>query len=242
MSLKNKTAIITGAGTGIGEAIVQLFVREGANVALVGRRAEKLEAASEGLPAEQVLCVPCDVADRDGVNAMAAKVIEHFGKVDILVNNAGMNTNPRSVGEVAPEDWDKTIQVNLTGVFNCVRAVLPGMREQRDGLIINVSSIAGVRSGKLGGAAYCASKFGVVALTTSINEEEVEYRIRATAICPGEVETPILEKRPEPVSAERRANMLQPIDVAEAALFVAKLPPRACVNELLIKPTTQHFN
>ncbi|MDP6357227.1 MAG: SDR family oxidoreductase [Planctomycetota bacterium] len=242
MTLENITAIVTGAGTGIGEAIVQLFVKEGAKVALIGRREEKLKFASEGLPAEQVLCVPCDVADRDGVNAMAAKVIEHFGGVDILVNNAGMNTNPRSVGEVAPEDWDKTIEVNLTGVFNCVRAVLPTMREQRDGLVINVSSIAGVRGGKLGGAAYCASKHGVVALTTSINEEEMEYKIRSTAICPGEVETPILDKRPEPVSAERRANMLQPIDVAEAALFVAKLPPRACVNELIIKPTTQHFN
>ena len=122
-----------------------------------------------------------------------------------------------------------------------IRAVLPGMREKKDGVIITVSSIAGLRASKLAGAAYSASKHGVVALTHSINEEEVAHGIRACAICPGEVETPILEKRPEPVSAERRAAMLQPEELAQAALFVASLPPRACVPLLIIKPTTQLY-
>ena len=115
------------------------------------------------------------------------------------------------------------------------------MRENKDGVIINVSSVAGVRAGSLGGAAYSAAKHGMVALNHVINEEEVDYNIRACAICPGEVETPILELRPAPVSAERRAQMLQPEDVASAALFVAALPARACIPELIIKPTTQLF-
>ena len=122
-----------------------------------------------------------------------------------------------------------------------VRAVLPGMRAQKDGVVITVSSIAGLRASKLAGAAYSASKHGAVALTHSINEEEVANGIRACAICPGEVETPILEKRPEPVSAERRAKMLQSEDLAQATLFVASLPPRACVPVLVIKPTAQLY-
>jgi NAD(P)-dependent dehydrogenase (short-subunit alcohol dehydrogenase family) len=157
------------------------------------------------------------------------------------VNNAGVNTNPRSVAEVDPADWDRTVASNLTGTFNFVRAVLPGMRERRDGLIINISSIAGLRASKLAGAAYSASKHGMVSLTHSINEEEKDYGIRACVICPGEVNTPIIDLRPEPVSPERRAEMLQPEDVSAAALFVASLPPRACVPELIIKPATQIY-
>jgi NADP-dependent 3-hydroxy acid dehydrogenase YdfG len=239
--LKNKVTIVTGAGTGIGTAIVRDFVAAGAKVALVGRRLGKLEEAAAGLPADQVFLQPCDVADRAAVTAMAQAVEAHFGPVDILVNNAGTNTSPRAVSEVAMEDWDLLIAVNLTGAFNCVRAVLPGMRAKKDGLIINVASIAGLRAGKLGGVAYSASKHGMIAMNHTINEEELEYNIRACAICPGEVETPILDLRPEPVSAERRAAMLQPEDVSAAALMVAKLPPRACVPLLVIKPTTQVF-
>jgi NADP-dependent 3-hydroxy acid dehydrogenase YdfG len=237
----NKVVIVTGAGTGIGQAIATGFVEAGARVAFVGRRLEKLQEAASGLPEEQVLCYSCDVSDRPAVNAVAQQVIDKFGPVDILVNNAGINTNPRAVAEVDPADWDQTIAVNLTGAFNFFRAVLPGMRERRDGLIINIASIAGIRAGKLGGAAYSASKHGMMALNHTINEEEAEYGVRACAICPGEVETPILDLRPNPVSTEHRARILQPDDVAAAALFVASLPPRACVPELIIKPTTQTF-
>jgi len=238
---KDKVVIVTGAGTGIGRAVAVDFAKAGARVAFVGRRLEKLETAAAGLPEAQVSLCPCDVADRAAVNEMAAQIVDRFGPVNILVNNAGINTNPRSVGEVDPADWDRTIKINLTGAFNCVRAVLPGMRAQKDGLIINVSSIAGLRASKLGGAAYSASKHGMVALNHCINEEDSAHNIRACVICPGEVETPILDLRPEPVSAERRARMLQPEDVSAAALFVASLPPRACIPELIIKPTTQLF-
>jgi len=241
-SLQDKVAIVTGAGTGIGRGIAEAFVAEGAKVALVGRRAEKLEEVAAGLPEGRTLCCVCDVSDRAAVNAMAGQVVSRFGAPDILVNNAGTNTNPRSVGDVSLEDWDRTIAVNLHGVFNCVRAVLPGMRDRKGGLIINISSIAGKRVSKLAGAAYCASKHGVVALTHSINDEESGNGVRSTAICPGEVETPILDLRVEPVSAEHRARILKPEDIAAAALFVAKLPPRACVPELLIKPAQQLYS
>ena len=239
--LVDKVVVVTGAGTGTGAAIARGFAEAGARVAFVGRRSEPLAAAATGLDAERVLLHPCDVSDRGAVEALASAVAAEWGAVDVLVNNAGINTNPRSVGQVAPEAWDQTLAINLTGVFNMVRAVLPGMRQQNDGLILAISSIAGLRASKLAGAAYSASKHGVVALMNSINEEEVASGIRACAICPGEVETPILAQRPEPVSAQRRAAMLQPEELAQAALFVASLPARACVPLLVIKPTTQVF-
>ena len=238
---EDQVVMVTGAGTGIGRAIATGFVEEGARVAFVGRRAEKLKQATVGLPAKQVLRCPCDVAERAVVDAVVQQVEEFFDPVDVLVNNAGINTNPRSVAEVDPADWDRTLAVNLTGGFNCVRAVLPGMRARQGGIIINVASIAGLRTSEVAGVAYSASKHGLVALNHTINEEERDYGIRACVICPGEVETPILAQRPRPVSPEHRARILQPEDVAAAALFVAGLPPRVCVPELIIKPTSQIF-
>jgi NADP-dependent 3-hydroxy acid dehydrogenase YdfG len=238
---EDKVVLVTGAGSGIGRAIAAGFVEQGGRVAFVARRLDKLEEAAAGLPQERVLCCPCDVSERESVNAVVKQVEERFGAVDILVNNAGTNSNPRAIAAVDPADWDRTIAVNLTGAFNFVRAVLPGMRAKKDGVIINVSSTAGLRAGKLGGAAYSASKHGMVALNHVINEEEIDHGIRACAICPGEVETPLLELRPNPVGPEHRARILQPEDLAAAALFVASLPPRACVPELIIKPTTQIY-
>ena len=236
-----KVVVVTGAGTGIGQAVARGFVEAGARVVFIGRRAEKLAEAAAGLDLKRVMLCSCDVADRVAVDVLGAEVAAEWGTVDILVNNAGTNTNPRAVGEVDPDDWDRTIAINLTGVYNMIRTVLPGMREQKDGVVITVSSIAGLRASKLAGAAYSASKHGAVALTHSLNEEEIANGIRSCAICPGEVETPILEQRPEPVGAERRAAMLQPEELASAALFVASLPARACVPVLVIKPTTQIF-
>jgi NAD(P)-dependent dehydrogenase (short-subunit alcohol dehydrogenase family) len=237
-----QVVLVTGAGTGIGRDIAAGFVREGAKVALVGRRLEKLEEAGAGLPAGQVRLLVCDVGDREAVQGMAAKVEVELGAVQVLVNNAGTNTNPRSMAQISDEDWDLTLATNLTGAFNCARAVLPAMRRLRGGVIINISSIAGLRASKLAGAAYSAAKHGMMGLTHVINEEEREHGIRACAICPGEVETPILDLRPEPASQEDRARMLKPEDIAAAALFVAGLPPRACIPELVIKPTWQIFS
>jgi NADP-dependent 3-hydroxy acid dehydrogenase YdfG len=237
----NKVVVVTGAGTGIGRAIGQDFVKGGAKVAFVGRRLEKIREAAAGLPGDQVMLCPIDVADRPAVNETVQQILQRFGPVDILVNNAGINTNPRSVAEVVPEDWDRTVAINLTGAFNFIRAVLPGMRERGEGLVINISSIAGLRAGKVAGAGYSASKHAMISLNDSLNAEENANGIRACVICPGEVNTPILDLRVEPVSPERRAQILQPEDVSAAALFVANLPARACVPMLVIKPTTQSF-
>lgn len=235
-ALDGAAAIVTGAGTGIGAAIAAALHDAGAAVTLVGRRAEPLADVAGRLGADRVRVRPCDVSDRDAVQAAFRDAAQAHGPATILVNNAGINTNPRSVAEVSLPDWDRTVAVDLSGVFYCVRAALPAMRAAGGGTVVNVASTAGRWGSSLAGAAYSAAKHGVVGLTAVINDEESRHGIRCTAILPGEVETPILEQRPEPVSAERRRAMLQPEDVAAAALLAATLPDRACITELVIKP------
>src|SRR5262249_26217025 len=159
-----------------------------------------------------------------------------LGRIDILVNNAGLNIKQRAFRELTPETWQLLVGANLDGAFYCMHAVLPQMLERRDGLIINVSSIAGKRAGPLGGAAYAAAKFGMSALGICLAAEEKDSGIRVCNVYPGEVDTPILENRPMPVSEEQRQRILQPEDVAAAVLFVATLPARVSVPELVIKP------
>ncbi|MBX9790240.1 MAG: SDR family NAD(P)-dependent oxidoreductase [Pirellulales bacterium] len=255
MQLAGKTAVITGGGTGIGQAIALAFAREGCRVAIGGRRLDKLEEVVAAWNAEQssapaqaatrepqpILARELDVADRTSVDAFFSWVRDKLGPVAILVNNAGANLARRSMRELDPADWDRLVAVNATGSYNCLHAALPDMRERKDGVVINISSIAGKRAGLLGGVAYNASKFAQTALATSVALEEGKNYIRVSTIFPGEVETPILEHRPTPVSAERRAVILQPDDVAAAALFIAKLPKRAHVPELIIKPTVHDY-
>lgn len=239
--LKQRVVIVTGAGTGVGRAVVNAFVREGAQVALVGRRQSLLNETAANLPPGQTLICPCDVTDRSAVDDMVDTVSSRFGAMDILVNNAGVNVSPRTVAEIDPADWDRIVAINLTGAFNVLRAVLPTMRSQQKGLIVNISSIAGLRGSKVSGAAYSASKHGIVALSQALNEEEAAYNIRSCAICPGEIDTPMLDQRPTPTPADHRARILQPQDIADAVLFVAAYPPRVCIPLLVIKPTVQIF-
>ena len=239
--LTDRTVVVTGAGTGIGRGIAQAFVAEGARVALLGRREEKLREAVQELEPGRAMTYQCDVSDRSMVNDTISRINNELGPIDILINNAGVNSNPRNVGDVAPSDWDKTLAVNLTGVYNCTRVVLPGMRERQNGLIINISSTAGIRTTKLAGAAYSAAKHGAVSLVNSINQEECEYGIRGCAICPGEVDTPIMDARPEVPDANRRKKMLKPEDIAAAAVFVARLPSRAMVPLIVITPVYHKF-
>lgn len=242
MDLTGKVAIVTGAGSGMGRAIAHQFADAGCRVAALGRTESKLQEtvatySGTGSIAPRV----CDVSSREQVTSLAEWVKQEFGTVHILVNNAGVNIRDRQVAKLSPDDWEYLIRVNLNGPFYMISAFLPMMREQKEGLVINISSIAGLRPSPLGGAAYSASKFGMNALTGVLALEEGKNGIRSTVICPGEAETPILDQRPEPVSAERRAQMLQAEDIAEAALFVARLHPRAHVPELVIKPTVQDF-
>jgi len=168
-------------------------------------------------------------------------VSQSQGAIEILVNNAGLNIKQRSLRELTPESWQLLLRANLDGAYYCLHAVLPRMLERREGLIINISSIAGKRASPLGGAAYAAAKFGLRALGLALAAEEKDSGIRVSTIYPGEVDTPILEQRPQPLVPEHRQQILQPEDVAAAVLFVATLPPRVSVPELVIKPTRQLY-
>lgn len=240
--LDGKTALITGGGSGIGLAVARLFLQEGATVAISGRSQEKLLKASENLqPRDKLQCHALDVTDARQVQALVKYLTEKWGRIDILVNNAGTNLKERQMRQLTPEAWDTLIRTNLDGAFYCIHAVLPQMLLHKDGLIINVSSIAGKRASALGGAAYSASKFGMTALGLCLAAEEKDSGIRVSNIYPGEVDTPILEVRPQPVTEEHRARILKPEDVAAAVLFVSTLPPHVNIPELVIKPTTQMF-
>jgi NADP-dependent 3-hydroxy acid dehydrogenase YdfG len=243
MNLSGKTALITGGGSGIGAACAVALAREGCAVGISGRREARLKEAAarfEGQPA--IRSFVSDVGDRDSVAKLFDWATSELGHIDILVNSAGVNTQKRLFAELSPEDWDKLLRINATGAFNTMHAVLPQMRQRKDGLIINVASIAGLRCSLLGGVAYNASKFAMRALGLTVNNEFCEEGIRVTMIHPGEVDTPILDDRPVPVGPEHRARILKPEDVAAAVVMVAKLPPRANVTELTIKPTTQPFS
>jgi NADP-dependent 3-hydroxy acid dehydrogenase YdfG len=242
MELSGKTAVITGGATGIGEGIALAFAKAGCRVAIAGRRLELLQSVAQAYSGEKrIIYHTCDVADRGSVIELFRWARQELGKIDILVNSAGINVRRRSMAESLPEEWDQVLGVNATGAFNCMHEVLPQMRERHDGLIINISSVAGKRASRLGGIAYSASKFAMTALGTTAALEEGKNGIRITNIYPGEVDTPILKNRPVPVSDEHRAQILQAEDVAAAALMIACLPPRAHVAELVIKPTTQEY-
>ena len=240
MSLEGKVALVVGGGSGIGKAIALALAADGAKVAIAGRRFDVLEQVAEESEAE-IHCHSVDVADRASVNGLFDFVGKTLGPVDILVNAAGINIKTRSMAEMTPDQWDQVMQINATGGYNLMYAALPAMREKKDGLIINISSISGKRAYALGGIAYCASKFAMTALgTAAVNEVAVDG-VRITNIYPGEVDTPILAQRPNPVTEEHRARMLQPEDFSEVVLAICHLPARAHVAELIIKPTKQEY-
>jgi NADP-dependent 3-hydroxy acid dehydrogenase YdfG len=238
-----ETALITGAGSGIGRATAQALAALGMRIAIAGRRREALDAtrATLGEAAERTLVVPLDVADRGQVGRAVESVLGSLGSIDVLVSNAGTNTPKRSLEQLDPAEWDRLIATNLTGAYNLAHFVLPAMRARRLGLVIQVASIAGLRASVLGGSAYSASKFGQAALGICIGREEHERGIRSSVIYPGEVNTPILDDRPVPVADARKRVILQPEDVASAVRFLVELNPRANVPELIIQPTVDEF-
>jgi NADP-dependent 3-hydroxy acid dehydrogenase YdfG len=243
-NLKGKVAWITGGGSGIGLAGALELAKAGAHVVISGRTAvTNASALSELKKSGSAEATLLDVSDKKAVAATAADIEKRHGRIDILVTSAGTNISgpKRNFKTMSAEGWDEVVQINLNGLFYCCLAVLPGMRARKDGLIINISSWAGRYASVLTGPAYNATKRAVIAVSESINMEECMHGIRATSILPGEVATPIMEKRPVPPSKEERARMAQPEDFGKAILFVATMPARSCVNELVIAPTWNRF-
>lgn len=238
-----KHALVTGAGSGAGRAIATALAGAGLRVALVGRERGKLEETRAGLGAAgaSALVESVDVSDREAVGAMVGRVEQAFGSIDLLVCNAGINVTNRKLEVLDPADWDRMIATNLTGAFNLIHYVLPGMRARQHGLIVQICSISGKRASVLGGTGYSASKFGQAALGITLGREERGNGIRSTVIYPGEINTPILDRRPVPVPPERKAAILQPEDIAATVRFLAELPPRVSIPELIITPAVDDW-
>lgn len=237
--LTGKVAWVTGASTGIGEAAAVALARAGASVAITARGREGLDrvAAMIGGEGGKVLAMPGDLTDPATPQRIASEVAEKFGRLDILVNNAGANVLERRWNQLTPERIRTVLDSNLTSAFYCAQAVLPFMRAQGDGLLIHTASWAGRYIGPLAGPAYVAAKHGVVAMSATINMEEFMHGIRSSVLCPNEVATPILDRRPVPVPQAERDRMIQPEQMADLILYIAGLPPGVCLNEVVISPT-----
>ena len=239
--LSGKVAWVTGGGSGIGLAGAVELAKAGARVVISGREAAKLDdalatAQRQGAPAGAITAMPLDVADAAAVTRVAAAIEADLGRIDILVNSAGINFPKRYWGETDAETFAQVVAVNLNGATYCTLAAARGMRARREGTVINVASFAGWHYGRLTGPAYTASKAGMMALTHSFNIEECVNGLRATALCPGEVATPILKSRPVEPSDEEKARMLQEADLGRTIRFIAEQPAHVCINELVISP------
>lgn len=237
--LDGTIAWVTGAGSGIGEAVAERFAAEGAVTVITGRRAEKLEAVAGRIRAAggTAHVRPADLMRPEEVQRVADGIGQEFGRLDLLVSNAGLNVVERGWSKLTPEGIDELIRGNLSSAFYVARAVLPIMRRQGGGVMIHTASMAGRHVGVMSGGGYSAAKHGVVAMSHSLNMEECVNGIRSTAFCPGEVNTEILKKRPNPLSQEELNQMLQPADCAELLLYVATLPPHVTMNEVWLTPT-----
>ena len=238
--LTGKVAWVTGAGSGIGESAAIKLADAGCKVILSGRRRNMLEKVTEKIQ-NQVSVEPVDVSDFDSVVSVANRIVDNYGPIDIGVFSAGINIKNRDWPVLSVEDWNQVIDIDLNGAFYCCQSVLPSMRSNGGGLIINISSMAAKNPGSLSGPAYISAKHAMIAMTASLIIEERNNGIRATAVCPGEVATPILDNRPIPVSEDDRARILQSDDLGELILFLAKQPPHVTINEVLINPTWNRF-
>ena len=232
--LQDRVAIIVGSSSGMGRATALSYSQAGATVVLAARSTSKLETLAAEI-GDNVLVCPTDVEDAEQVEQLIAKTIDAFGRVDILVYATGTNIPERSLQDLSYETWNMMLATNLTGAFYCTKAVLPTMRAQGSGLIIYLSSGC-VQMPDVSGVSYQASKCGVSGLAHGTFREEQASGVRTTVIFPGLCDTPLVFKRPTPTPPEIMAKALQPQDVADACLFVAQLPERARVPELVLLP------
>ena len=239
--LRDAVCIVTGGGSGIGRALCLLLAAEGAKVVAVGRTASKVAAVAKEAQAAggTARAQAVDVADAEGLRALVDEVLREFGRIDVLVNNAGQNSPRRRLLSTTPDEIRGLFDANVFGAMFCTRAVLPAMRAAGRGTIVNVSSVAALEPGVLTGAAYSAAKAALANFTRYLAQETRNTGIRTCVVFPGEVDTPILAHRAHPPDAEARATMLMPEDVAEAIALVLRLPARASVTELVLRPTQQ---
>jgi 3-oxoacyl-[acyl-carrier protein] reductase len=230
-TLKGKHAVVTGATRGIGRAIAEHLLRAGASVAICGRGKEGVDRAAAEMKKStggEVLGEPADVSNRDQVERLFSSIKSRFGKLDILVNNAGVGVF-RPVQDLAPEDWRRTIDLNLTGVFYCCHYALPMLRESGSGYIIQISSLAGVNA-FAGGSAYNASKFGLNGFSEAIMQDLRYDNIRVSYIMPGSVST---EFGGPAAQADWK---IAPDDIAEVVLSLLRMPARTLVSRVEIRP------
>jgi NADP-dependent 3-hydroxy acid dehydrogenase YdfG len=233
--LTGRTALITGASSGIGAATVRTFLQAGAKVHGVARREDALrETAPEYLKSGQYVVHPMDVADGEAVQALADELAKS-DPIDTLILAAGRNVNPRRFGDLTFEAFDDLMKVNLNGVFYFMRATLPQLRENMGDVVV-ISSVAALWPDH-SGAAYQATKAGVIGLARGAGWDEHGAGVRITSILPGVVNTPILDKRPSPPPAELRAWFIQPEDVAMASLAAVTMPGRTTVSEITLTAT-----
>lgn len=229
---------VTGASSGIGLAIAEALVADDHFVVISARGEPALEDALERLHAigPNAAAVSVDVTSFDAVKNAAAFIEAQYGAVTILVANAGMNVASRAWGELSSTDFDQVMQINLSGVYYTIDAVLPAMRQRKGGIVINIASWAGRFVSAKPGPSYSAAKAAVIALTTSLNASEFKHGIRACALSPAEVATPAMMRRKVPPSAAALRQMLKPEDIAAVVRFVASMPAHVCINELVISP------
>ena len=239
MKLKHQVCIITGGGSGIGKDAAIKMAQEGANVVIVGRTESKLESVISEIKSIEGTAVhyTLDVSDYNAVQKMVDDVQEKFDRIDVLVNNAGHSSHNRRLLNTTPEETRSVVDSNLIGTFFCTQAVVPTMLKAKSGMIINISSLAAVTPGPFSGFAYGAAKAGVINFTEFLNNDLRNTGIRASVIIPGEVATPILDKRPIPPDADARTMMVDVAETSAAILLIATLPPRSNIPELVIRPT-----
>ena len=232
------TLWITGAGSGMGRAAALAAAQDGRPIALSGRRPEVLEEVAREVRelGGTALPVPLDVTDREAVRAAAARIAQELGPIEALVLSAGMNAPRRYWRDQDLEEFAAITDTNLLGPVSVIDAVLPGMRERGAGTIVLISSYSAWRFSPDAGAAYSSSKTALGPLVATLNAQENRHGIRACHLCPGDVDSDFLDRRPAVPGARERAVMLSPEDVGRAVAFVLTSPPHVVIDELVISP------
>jgi NADP-dependent 3-hydroxy acid dehydrogenase YdfG len=232
--LKDQVVLVIGASSGIGRETAILFANEGARVMASARRQDRLDSLKASHPSIETFVA--DASHASEMETLARETEARLGPIDILVFVAGTNIPDRALNRLTVDLWDMMVTTNLNSAYYATSVILPSMRERQAGHLIYISSISGIIP-DISGAAYQAAKRGLIGFAHAIRVEEKANGIRTCAVCPGLVETEILEKRPVKPSAEVLAKALQPEDVAEAVVAIAKLPARVAIPELQIMPT-----